>query len=59
MKRVLIIEDEVAIRIGFEKLLKNKKTASYDKARSFQEALTMLDNFTYDLILLDLDDPSL
>ncbi|MDZ7317106.1 MAG: response regulator [candidate division KSB1 bacterium] len=53
MKRVLIIEDEVVIRIGFEKLLK-KRSCIIDKVRSFQEALIALDNFSYDLILLDL-----
>lgn len=53
MKRILIVDDEVVIRIVFKKLL-DHHNCIIDQARNVHEALELLKSLSYDVILLDL-----
>lgn len=53
MNKILIVEDEADIRHGFDKLLKSYNCIR-EKARNVSDALTFLDDFQFDLIILDL-----
>ncbi len=53
MSRILIVEDEAPIRYGFDNLLKPYNCIR-EKARNVPEALTLLGDFQFDLIILDL-----
>jgi two-component system, response regulator, stage 0 sporulation protein F len=53
MRRILIVDDEVIIRIAFKKLL-DHYNCIIDQARNLKEALELLTSLNYDVILLDL-----
>lgn len=53
MKKILIVEDDVSIHNIIEELLKKEKYFT-DNAYSGTEALLLLENGNYDLVLLDL-----
>lgn len=57
MKRILIVDDDVIIRITFEKLL---KTGNYmiQQAKDVGDALRLMRDHIFDLVLLDLKLPT-
>jgi len=58
MKRILIIDDDVVIRIAFDKLLKKNRDYIIDKANDVGKAVELMRNKMYNLILLDLKLPT-
>jgi DNA-binding NtrC family response regulator len=59
MPRVLIIEDEPAIRAVLKDILKDQKELKLevDEAKDGQEALTLLENHTYEVAFCDIKMP--
>ncbi len=53
MKRILIVDDDVVIRIAFKKLLGDGDFI-IQQAKDVKEAINMLSNNIYNLVLLDL-----
>ena len=53
MKSILIIDDDITIRLAFKKLLKNDNYI-IQQAKDVNEALSYLKNNFYNLVLLDL-----
>ncbi len=53
MKRILIVDDDVVIRIAFQKLL-NEGEYIIQQARDLREAMEALKNNIYDVVLLDM-----
>jgi DNA-binding response OmpR family regulator len=56
--RILIVDDEAAIRMTLERLLQRRGYAVM-AAASGEEAVTLLDRHTFDLLLLDLKLPGI
>ena len=53
MKRILIVDDDVVIRIAFQKLL-NDSEYIIQHARDIQGAIDMLKNNIFNVVLLDM-----
>lgn len=56
--RILIVDDHAIVRVGLKQLLKDERDDFvFGEAGSSQEAMKMLDDATWDLVLLDINLP--
>ncbi len=52
-KRLLLVDDEIPVLLAFKKLLKGFHT-KIDTAETFEQAISMINNREYDVVITDL-----